>query len=69
KDQFLQNSHKAFEARQINSREERLRKQNQKLKETIGDLTLELKKTNGIFEEEKGRIEVTGRPGNSPLTR
>ncbi|MGK5594248.1 MAG: transposase, partial [Parachlamydiaceae bacterium] len=44
KDQFLQNSHKAFEARQINSREERLRKQNQKLKETIGDLTLELKK-------------------------
>jgi transposase-like protein len=69
KDQFLQNSHKAFEYRQINSREERLRKQNQKLKETIGELTLELKKTIEIFEKEKERIQIASRPGNSPLTR
>jgi len=42
---FLSNLDKPFEAKKTTSREERLKTENQKLKSLIGELTLELKKT------------------------
>ncbi|MCP5509641.1 MAG: transposase [Chlamydiales bacterium] len=49
RDQFVSNLDKPFETKQINNREERLKKQVNDLKSLVGDLTLELKK---IEEEE-----------------
>ncbi len=48
RDQFLANAAKAFES-QPNSREARLEKQNAKLMNLVGELTLELKKTDEIL--------------------
>jgi transposase-like protein len=46
RDQFIANASKAFEMKQITRTEERLIKENQRLKGVIGELTLELKKND-----------------------
>jgi transposase-like protein len=49
RDQFLSNIDKPFEVKQMSSKEERLKHENQQLRSLVGELTLELKK---IEEEE-----------------
>ena len=50
RDQFLSNVGKVFEANQQNQREARLQQENQKLKKLVGELTLELKKSDEVWE-------------------
>jgi len=45
RDQLLQFGHQAFETKSITKKEQRLEQENQKLRRIIGDLTVELKKT------------------------
>ena len=45
RDEFLNNAHKAFEVNGITRKEQKLLKEIQELKSIIGELTLELKKT------------------------
>ena len=47
RDTFLANADQVFETGTTNRREERLTAENQKLKQAVGELTLELKKTIG----------------------
>ena len=44
---FLAGAHQAFDTRRTGSREAELRRQNAELKTVVGELTLELKKTDG----------------------
>ena len=44
-EQLLQYGHEAFESKNITKREHRLQSENKRLKEIIGDLTIELKKS------------------------
>lgn len=46
RDQFLSNAGKAFETARQSRTEERLAKENERLKVLIGELTLELKKSD-----------------------
>jgi len=46
RDQFLSNSAKAFETGKESQRETRLIRENQKLIQMVGELTMELKKTD-----------------------
>lgn len=46
RDTFLANAAQAFEGQAANRREERLLTENQKLKQAVGELTLELKKSD-----------------------
>lgn len=46
RDQFLENAPKLFETNEQSRREERLARENKKLKTLIGDLTVELKKSD-----------------------
>jgi transposase-like protein len=52
RDQFLSNAGKAFETAKQSRTEERLAKENERLKILIGEMTLELKKTTS------GRVEA-----------
>ena len=45
RDQLLQFGHQAFETKNITKKEQHLEHENQKLRRIIGDLTVELKKT------------------------
>jgi transposase-like protein len=45
RDQFLSNASKAFETEQLSKTQQRIAKENQRLKSLIGELTLELKKS------------------------
>jgi len=45
RDQLLKYGHQAFETKNIDKKEERLMHENQKLKRIIGELTVELKKS------------------------
>ena len=45
REQLLQYGHQAFESKNITKREKRLSDENQRLKQIIGDLTVELKKS------------------------
>ena len=45
REQLLQYGHQAFESNNISKREHRLQSENQRLKQIIGDLTVELKKS------------------------
>jgi len=45
RDQLLGFGHQAFETKNITKKEQRLEHENQKLRRIIGDLTVELKKT------------------------
>lgn len=45
RDQLLQHGHQAFETKNITKKEQHLESENAKLKRIIGDLTIELKKT------------------------
>ncbi len=45
RDQLLQFGHQAFETKNITKKEQRLDQENKKLRRIIGDLTIELKKT------------------------
>jgi len=45
REQLLQYGHQAFESKNITKREKRLSDENQQLKQIIGDLTIELKKS------------------------
>ena len=47
RDQLLTDGAKLFERGGVDHARERLERENRKLKETIGELTIELKKTNG----------------------
>lgn len=47
KDQFLANASKAFEIEKVSTKQARLECENQKLKGLVGELTLELKKSEG----------------------
>jgi len=50
RDEFLNNAHRVFEANGVTRREQKLLKEIQELKSIIGELTLELKKTeNEIY--------------------
>lgn len=49
RDQFLANAAKAFETSKLNQQETRLIKENDRLKALVGELTLELKKTDEIL--------------------
>lgn len=46
RDKFLENASKVFETNQQTRRQERLARENEKLKMIIGDLTVELKKSD-----------------------
>jgi len=46
RDQFLKNSHKVFEVNKTQAKELRLKEENKKLKLTVGELTMELKKND-----------------------
>jgi len=50
RDQFLQNSAKAFEVHQLSQKEALLERENAKLKKLVGELTLELKKSDEVFQ-------------------
>ena len=45
REQLLQYGYQAFESKNITKREQRLQSENQRLKQIIGDLTVELKKS------------------------
>lgn len=45
RDQLLKHGHQAFETKNITKKEQHLESENQKLKRIIGDLTVELKKS------------------------
>ena len=45
RDQLLKFGHQAFETKNITKKEQHLESENEKLKRIIGDLTIELKKT------------------------
>lgn len=45
RDQLLKHGHQAFESKNITKKEQHLESENQKLKRIIGDLTVELKKS------------------------
>ncbi len=49
RDQFLANASKAFEAHKLTQKEERLERENEKLKRLVGELTLELKKSEEVL--------------------
>jgi len=50
RDQFLSNATKAFEVSQQTHREARLQQENATLKKLVGELTLELKKSDEVWE-------------------
>ena len=50
RDQFLSHAAKAFEVEQQTQREVRLQQENTKLKKLVGELTLELKKSDEVWE-------------------
>ena len=45
RDQFMNNAHRAFESNHLTNKEAKLRAENKQLKSLIGDLHLELKKS------------------------
>jgi len=47
RDRFLGNAHRVFETATVDKRTQRLESENAKLKGLVGELTLELKKTDG----------------------
>jgi len=49
RDQFLANMEKAFEVARQSDREARLERQNERLKNLVGELTLELKKSDEVL--------------------
>ena len=49
RDQFLSNATKAFEGAQQTHREARLQQENANLKKLVGELTLELKKSDEVW--------------------
>lgn len=49
RDQFLANATKAFEGAQQTHRETRLQQENANLKKLVGELTLELKKSDEVW--------------------
>ena len=49
RDQFLKFGYQAFETKNISKKEQRLLNENQKLKQIVGDLTVELKKNDYEF--------------------
>ena len=49
RDQFLANAPKAFEVHEQSQREARLARENTRLKTLVGELTLELKKSDEIL--------------------
>ena len=49
RDQFFANASKAFEVTLQSQREARLRQENERLKKVIGELTLELKKSDEVW--------------------
>jgi transposase-like protein len=46
RDQFLANAGKVFEQTQQSQKEQRLERENERLKKVVGELTLELKKSD-----------------------
>ncbi|MDQ4120475.1 MAG: transposase [Acidobacteriota bacterium] len=46
RDQFLANANKVFEQAQQSQKEQRLERENERLKKVVGELTLELKKSD-----------------------
>jgi transposase-like protein len=46
RDKFLENAPKVFEANKQTQKEQRLERENQKLKQVVGELTVELKKSD-----------------------
>jgi transposase-like protein len=49
RDQFLANASRAFDVQQYDRRETRLARENVRLKARVGDLTLELKKSDELL--------------------
>lgn len=49
RDQFLKFGYQAFETKNISKKEQRLQNENKKLKQLVGDLTVELKKNDYDF--------------------
>ena len=49
KDQFLSQGQKAFETAQVTSTEQRLNRENVRLKTMVGELTMEVKKTEELL--------------------
>ena len=53
REQLLQYGHQAFETKSITKKEKRLQNENQQLKQLIGDLTIELKKSEYLSWKER----------------
>jgi len=53
REQLLQYGHQAFETKNITKKEKRLENENQQLKQIIGDLTIELKKSEYLLWKER----------------
>ena len=49
RDQFLSNAPKAFDTAQVTQKEERQRKEIDRLKHMVGELTMELKKSEEVW--------------------
>ncbi|MCK5374658.1 MAG: transposase [Alphaproteobacteria bacterium] len=47
RDQFLSHAGKAFDTQKVNQKQQHLESENEKLKTLVGELTVELKKTEG----------------------
>lgn len=50
RDKFLSNAHKAFDTEQVSKRTVRIERENLQLKRLIGELALELKKSEDDYE-------------------
>ncbi len=50
RDTFLSNAHKAFENKKPDIKVNKLKSENHRLKQIIGDLSLELKKNGEVFD-------------------
>lgn len=50
RDQFLSEGYKVFESAKVDSKQQYLERQNQKLKNLVGELTLELKKNDDYLD-------------------
>ncbi len=46
REEFLRHAHKSFESRSDSNKEERLARENERLKRMVGELTMELKKSD-----------------------
>jgi transposase-like protein len=61
RDKFLENASRVFDADKQTAKEQRLKRENQKLKQVVGELTVELKKAMGKAHAQAARAHFVRR--------